>query len=89
MNLLDHASYPTYAVFTNADPTIAVFGLCTRKWGIFALVRDPPQSHKIHVLLYFAESGQIYILNKTEHTVILQYQIIEKRALSSFAIQHC
>ena len=31
---------PTYAVFTTADPTNTVFGLCKRKWGIFALVGD-------------------------------------------------
>ena len=31
---------PTYAIFTTA-----VFGLCTRKWGIFVLVGDPLQSH--------------------------------------------
>ena len=30
---------PTYAVFTTADPTTAVFGLCMCKWGFFALVR--------------------------------------------------
>ena len=36
---------PTYAVFTIADPTTVVFGLCTRKCGIFALVEDPLQSH--------------------------------------------
>ena len=29
---------PTYAVFTTADPTTAIFGLCTCKWGIFVLV---------------------------------------------------
>jgi serine/threonine protein kinase len=26
---------PTYAVFTTSDPTTTIFGLCTRKWGIF------------------------------------------------------
>ena len=36
---------PTYAKTTNAVPTTAVFGLCTCKWGIFALVGDPLQSH--------------------------------------------
>ena len=36
---------PTYTVFTKADPTNAVFGFCMRKWGIFALVGDPLQSH--------------------------------------------
>ena len=36
---------PTYAVFTTADPTTAVFGLCTLRWGIFALLGDPRQSH--------------------------------------------
>ena len=29
---------PTYAVFTTANPITVDFGLCTRKWGIFALV---------------------------------------------------
>ena len=36
---------PTYAVYTTADLTNAIFGLCTRKWGISALVRDPLQSN--------------------------------------------
>ena len=36
---------PTYTVFTTADSTTAIFGLCMRKWGIFALVGDPLQSH--------------------------------------------
>ena len=36
---------PTYAVFTTADPTTTVFGLCTCKWGIFVLVGDLLQSH--------------------------------------------
>ena len=36
---------PTYSVFTTADPTTVVFGLCTCKWGIFALVWDLLQSH--------------------------------------------
>ena len=31
--------------FTYADLTTAVFGLCMRKWEIFALVGDPLQSH--------------------------------------------
>ena len=31
---------PTYAVFTTTDLTTAIFGLCTRKWGIFAFVGD-------------------------------------------------
>ena len=35
---------PTYAVFTTVDPTTAIFGLCTRNWGIFVLVVDPLQS---------------------------------------------
>ena len=33
---------PTYAVFTTEVPTTTIFGLCTRKWGIFGLVGDPP-----------------------------------------------
>ena len=36
---------PTYAVFTTANPTIAIFGLCMLKWGIFVLVGDPLKSH--------------------------------------------
>jgi hypothetical protein len=36
---------PTYAVFTTADPTTAIFGSCTSKWAIFVLVGDPLQSH--------------------------------------------
>ena len=36
---------PTYEAFTTANPTITIFGLCTHKWGIFALVGDPKQSH--------------------------------------------
>ena len=36
---------PTYRFFTTVDPTTAIFGLCTHKWGIFALVGDPLQSH--------------------------------------------
>ena len=38
---INYRGFPTYAVFTTADPTIAVFGLCTCKWGIFALVGAP------------------------------------------------
>ena len=34
---------PTYAVFTTAKPTTAIFGLW--KWGIFTLVWDLLQSH--------------------------------------------
>ena len=33
---------PTYKVFTNADLTTSIFGLCMRKWGIFVLVSGPP-----------------------------------------------
>ena len=33
-----YGGFPTYTVFTTADPTTAIFGLCTHKWGIFALV---------------------------------------------------
>ena len=29
------------AVFTTVVPTTAIFGLWTRKWGIFVLVGDP------------------------------------------------
>ena len=44
-NFCHYRGYPTYAVFTNADPTTAISGLCTRKWWIFVLVGDPLQSH--------------------------------------------
>ena len=40
-----YKGFPIYAVFTTEDPTTAIFGLCTRKWGIFALVGDPIQSY--------------------------------------------
>ena len=36
---------PTYTKITNTVSTTTVFGLCTCKWGIFALVGDPLQSH--------------------------------------------
>ena len=36
---------PTFVVFTIADPTTTIFGLCMHKWGIFALVGDPLQFH--------------------------------------------
>ena len=36
---------PVYAVFTTADPTAAVLGICTPKQGTFALVGDPLQYH--------------------------------------------
>ena len=36
---------PTYTKITNMVPTTMAFGLCTCKWGIFALVGDPLQSH--------------------------------------------
>ena len=36
---------PTYTKITNTVSTNTVFGLCTCKWGIFALVGDPLQSH--------------------------------------------
>ena len=35
----------TYAVFTTADPTTAIFGLSTCKWRIFALEENPLHSH--------------------------------------------
>ena len=31
----------TDAIFPTADPTTVIYGLCVRRWGIFALVRDP------------------------------------------------
>ena len=37
---------PTYAVFTTVDPTTMIFGLCTSKWGGFALVGGTLQSHQ-------------------------------------------
>ena len=43
---LKYRVYTTYANFTTTDPTTAVLGLCTHKWGIFALVGDPLQFHK-------------------------------------------
>ena len=36
---------PNYTKITNTVSTTRVFGLCTCKWGIFALVEDPAQSH--------------------------------------------
>ena len=42
--LLRYRGVPTYAVFTTVDPTTAIFGLCTHKWGIFALVGDTLES---------------------------------------------
>ena len=36
---------PTYAKFTNAVPSYAIFSLCTCKWVIFALVEFLEQSH--------------------------------------------
>ena len=48
---------PTYGVFTTADPTTAVFGLSTRKWGIFALVGDQrptvPLTQILHNVVFF------------------------------------
>ena len=43
--LEEHRVFPTYTVFTTADPTTAVFYLCMCKWGIFALVGDLLQSN--------------------------------------------
>ena len=42
---IQYRGSPTYAKITNAVPTTAVLGLCTCKWGIFAQVGDPLQSH--------------------------------------------
>ena len=36
---------PQLLVFSTADPTPAIFGLCTHKWEIFVLVGDPLESH--------------------------------------------
>ena len=36
---------PTYAVFTTAYPTKAVFGLWMHKWGVFTLGGDSLQSY--------------------------------------------
>ena len=36
---------PTYTKITNTVSTTTVFGLCRCKWGIFAVVGDPLQSH--------------------------------------------
>ena len=43
--LLKYRGSPTYTKITNAVPYFSVFGLCTRKWGIFELIRDLQQSH--------------------------------------------
>ena len=46
---------PTYTKITSRVSTTTVFGLCTCKWGIFALVWDLLQSqqHKFHVTRFF------------------------------------
>ena len=40
IELHQYRGSPTYPVFTTTDPTTAIFGLYTRKWGIFALIGD-------------------------------------------------
>ena len=39
--LLGYRGSPIYGKFTNTVPTTGVFGLCTFKWEILALVGDP------------------------------------------------
>ena len=41
----DYRGSPTYTKITNTISTTTVFGLCTCKWGIFALVGDLLQCH--------------------------------------------
>ena len=43
--ILEYRGSPTYTKITNTVSTTTVFGLCTCKWRIFALVGDPLQSH--------------------------------------------
>ena len=51
-----YRGFSTYAVFTTADPTTAVFGFCMYNWGIFALVGDPLQFHK-HIFFQVPKSA--------------------------------
>ena len=46
---------PTYTKITNTVSTTKVFGLCTCKWGILALVGDQLQSHyhEFHLTRFF------------------------------------
>jgi hypothetical protein len=55
-------------VFTTPDPSIAIFGLCTRKWGIFALVGDTisPANANLSTAFFFKsqnprKAGTLYI----------------------------
>jgi hypothetical protein len=36
---------PTYVVLSTVDPTVATFGLCMHKWGIFVLEGEALQFH--------------------------------------------
>ena len=40
-----YSGSPNYVKITNAVPYFRGYGLCTSKWGIFALVGDLLQSH--------------------------------------------
>ena len=53
--LTKYRGFPTYTKLTNTVSTTTVFGLCTCKWGIFALVGNLLQSHKhkFHVTRFF------------------------------------
>ena len=42
---IEYRGFPTYTKITKKVSTTTVFGLSVCKWGIFALVGDPLQSH--------------------------------------------
>ena len=68
-SLLNIQGAPTYTKITNTVSTTTVFGLCTCKWGIFALVGDPLQSHsRDFCIRRFFSSPKIRV--KREHSVI-------------------
>ena len=48
---------PTDPVFTTGDPATAVFGFCTRKWGIQ------------HILVYYNQSPKIGIRQGTSVSI--------------------
>ena len=56
---------PTYAVFTTADPTTVIFGLCLHKWGIFRVSRGPPNANfALHI--FFQVPKSVFFLEKND-----------------------
>ena len=77
----------TYEVFTTADATTMIFGLCTPKWGIFVLViRRPPTFPLTRILHNVVFSSPKIRVSKAGPSVIIWY-ILHKNNISGSYIK--